>query len=249
MANFLDPLMNFFAEVGSVARITRNPEDNIFDGKRSSRTQAGVPQNPNAQSTTREVTDPPAEDYCITRADAGIMLTYEIVNGRGTGEFVVEDILDHSAAAMRSDFIGIGDRVIEIDEVRLFGKSLAEVNDLLSGRHLSVIVIKLFSINKSKEYSVRMVLRSQRSKLDWSIKGKKASQDPDGFIISPKDPYSPSFTRRSLDVAAEIERDRALRVAAGYAQQQLAVNRAVPKLKSSTASTTPSKIPVSFRFV
>ena len=242
MAEFLDPLVNFFTEVGSLTRVTRKTED--------SSCQSNRPRKENADSKESSMKKSQLDISQYHRADAGLLLTYEIINGKGTGEFVVEDILDQSSLAMNPNLISIGDRVIEIDEVRLMGKSLAEANALLSGRHRAAIGIKLFSVSKNKEYNVRMVLRSHRSKLDWSMKNVKTTRDPNSHAISPKDPYCPSFTRQDIDTADDMERERALKVAAEYSKQQAELNSAVPRFSaSSAASSAPSKIPDSFRFV
>ena len=232
--HLLDPLLNFFSELGSLTRATRREDDAYYEPAR----------RPVSDQQVKAVSKQNVE---YSRADAGILLTYEILNGKGTGEFVVEDILDKSAAAM-TKLIDIGDRVIEIDEVRLVGKSLTEANDLLSGRHNTVVGIKLFSFSKKKEYTVRMVLKSHRSKLDWSMQKLQPTQD--FSIASPQSPYMPSISNNDLSSADDEERERALKIAKQFARQQASLQSSLPKFSAHNTSTnSSSKIPVSFRFV
>jgi hypothetical protein len=169
-----------------------------------------------------------------SRPDAGMLLTYEIVNGKGTGEFVVEDLLERSPAAMCKDLIEIGDRVMEIDEVRLTGKSLTEANDLLSGKQNTVVGIKFFSFSKQREYMVRMVLKSHRSKLDWNM--DKLGQKPR--------PFCPGGPAQNLSSMNDEERDRAFRTAVEASKRQDSLRGLRPN-----PSPPRGRFPESFRFL
>ena len=220
---FLEQLMNFFSEFGSLYDNVGRKEEGGFDGttneeKRTSVVKVkGVPTFP---------------DW--SRPDAGILLTYEIVNGKGTGEFVVEDLLERSPAAMTKDLIAIGDRVMEIDEVRLTGKSLTEANDLLSGKQNTVVGIKLFSFSKQKEYTVRMVLKSHRSKLDWNM--DKLGQRPR--------PFCPGGPGQDLSSMNDEERDRAFHIAVDASKRQDSLRGLRPN-----PSPQRGRFPESFRFL
>jgi hypothetical protein len=218
---FLEQLLNFFSEFGSLYDNVSRKEEGDFHGVRNQE------RAPVVKAKAFSVPD-------WSRPDAGILLTYEIVNGKGTGEFVVEDLLEKSPAAMSKDLIAIGDRVMEIDEVRLTGKSLTEANDLLSGKQNTVVGIKLFSISKQKEYTVRMVLKSHRSKLDWDM--DKLGQRPR--------PFCPGGPGQDLSSMNDEERDRAFLIAVEASKRQDSLRGLRPN-----PSPPRGRFPESFRFL
>jgi hypothetical protein len=219
---FLERLMTFFSEFGSLYDNVGRREDGGFYGMRNEGKQ---------QDVVKSKAAPNFPEW--SRPDAGMLLTYEIVNGKGTGEFVVEDLLERSPAAM-GNLIAIGDRVMEIDEVRLTGKSLTEANDLLSGKQNTVVGVKLFSFSKQKEYTVRMVLKSHRSKLDWSM--DKLGQRPR--------PFCPGGPGQDLSSMNDEERDRAFHIAVDASKRQ-------DSLRGLRPDTSPprGRFPESFRFL